>query len=49
MEAYSMGETKPVQYVADGLKCSRQQVYNILKQVRSQMPGSLAAEVMSLL
>lgn len=49
MEAYSMGETKPVQYVADGLKCSRQQVYNILKQVKSQMPGSLAAEVMSLL
>ena len=49
MEAYSMGEKKPVQYVADGLGCSRQQVYNILKQVKSQVPGSLAAEVRNIL
>jgi hypothetical protein len=46
MEAYSLGEKKPVQYVADGLGCSRQQVYNILKQVRNQVPGYLSAEVM---
>ena len=49
MEAYSLGEKKPVQYVADGLGCSRQQVYNILKQVKSRVPGSLAAEVMDML
>lgn len=49
MEAYSLGEKKPVQYVADGLGCSRQQVYNILKQVKSQVPGFLAAEVMNIL
>lgn len=49
MEAYSLGEKKPVQYAADGLGCSRQQVYNILKQVRSQVPGYLFAEVKDLL
>ncbi|SHM73245.1 RNA polymerase sigma factor, sigma-70 family [Fibrobacter sp. UWB7] len=49
MEAYSLGERKPVQYVADGLGCSRQQVYNILRQVKSQVPGSLAAEVKNIL
>ncbi len=49
MEAYSLGEKKPTQYVADELGCSRQQVYNILKQVKSQVPGYLSAEVMGLL
>lgn len=49
MEAYSLGEKKPVQYVADGLGCSRQQVYNIFRQVRSQIPGYLCSEVMDLL
>ena len=49
MNAYSLGEKMPVQYVADGLGCSRQQVYNILKQVRSQVPDDLSAEVMHLL
>lgn len=35
MEAYSLGKKMPVLYVADGLGCSCQQVYNIFRQVRS--------------
>jgi hypothetical protein len=44
-EAYKLGEKNAVPYVAEKLGCSRQQVYNILKQVADQLPGDLAEEV----
>lgn len=44
-QAYKLGEKKPVEYAAEKLGCSRQQVYNILKQVANQLPGDLAKEV----
>ena len=43
-QAYKLGEKMPVQCVAEKLGCSRQQVYNILKQVADQLPGDLAKE-----
>jgi len=44
-EAYKLGEKNVVPYVAEKLGCSRQQVYNILKQVEGQLPDDLAKEV----
>ena len=44
-EAYILGEKNAVPYVAEKLGCSRQQVYNILKQVEGQLPDDLAKEV----
>ena len=45
MEAYSLGEKNAVPYVAKRLGCSRQQVYNILKQVEGKLPRDLAKEI----
>ena len=45
LEAFSKGVEKPVEYVAAKIGCSRQQVYNILKQVRNALPVNLAAEI----
>lgn len=45
LEAFSKGIEKPVEYVAEKISCSRQQVYNILKQVRKALPVNLAAEI----
>lgn len=47
-QAYIKGEPKPVQYAAAWLKCTRQQVYNILNRVMSQLPGDFADEVRGL-
>lgn len=44
-EALSNDVEKPVEYVAEKIGCSRQQVYNILKQVRKALPVNLAAEI----
>lgn len=45
LEALSNDVEKPVEYVAEKIGCSRQQVYNILKQVRKALPVNLAAEI----
>lgn len=42
-------ESQPVPYVAKALGCSRQQVYNILKDVVAQLPSDLADEIRDLL
>ena len=44
-EAYNRDVCKPMDYVAAKLGCSRQQVYNILKQIRKNIPGNLAEEL----
>lgn len=48
-QAYTRGEKSPVQYAASWLKCSRQQVYNILKRIRASVPDDLAKKVMEIL
>jgi len=48
-QAYVKGEPKPVQYAAAWLRCSRQQVYNILKQIRASVPANLAKKVKEIL
>lgn len=48
-QAYIKDEPKPVQYAAAWLRCSRQQVYNILKQIRAAMPKGLAEQVKEIL
>ncbi len=45
LEAFSKGVEKPVEYVAEKIGCSRQQVYNILKRVRNSLPVNLATEI----
>ena len=47
--AYTKGKESPVQYAASRLGCSRQQVYNILKQIRDSVPEDLAKEVLEIL
>ena len=45
MEAFAAGERKPVEYAAERLNCSRQQVYNVLKRIKKSLPEDLMAEI----
>ena len=49
LEAFELGEKNAVPYAAERLGCTRQQVYNILKQVCDQLPDDLANELRDLL
>ncbi len=44
-EAYDSDVCKPKDYVATKLGCSRQQVYNILKQIGKNLPENVAEEL----
>lgn len=48
-EAFERKVRKPKDYVAIKLGCSRQQVYNILKQIRKNIPEDLAEELHDIL
>ena len=49
MEAFATGERKPVEYAAERLHCSKQQVYNVRRRIRNSLPEDLVAEIVDCL